>query len=166
MHAKFQLLECNSSTCKGKRHTPKKNKLYQNFLLHSEHPWSKFVQITVKLLLTSKRTYCCTFIEFYCESNILCYIQCILAYPNSQKQDYNIIHIHFNDIHTVVGLSVTIIFFDVFHISEFFSYPNKHIFCLHKGVWISEDALYCMLENYGYQMTVGGMKGTPMEPLL
>ena len=30
----------------------------------------------------------------------------ILAYPNSQKQDYKIIHKHFNNIHIVVELSV------------------------------------------------------------
>ena len=71
-------------------------------------------------------------------------VQCILAYPNlaypnSQTQDYNIIHKHFNDIHIAVELSI---FFYAFHISEFFSYPNKHILCLHKGVRIREDALY------------------------
>ena len=57
----------------------------------------------------------------------------ILAYPNSQKQDYNIIHKHLCNI-----------FFYAFHISEFFNYPNKNIFSLHKGVRISEDALYIM----------------------
>ena len=39
------------------------------------------------------------------------------------------------------------IFFYVFHISEFFSYPNKNIFCLNRGVRISEDALYILLEK-------------------
>ena len=38
------------------------------------------------------------------------------------------------------------IFFYVFHISEFFSYPNKNIFCLHRGVRISEDALYVQVD--------------------
>ena len=41
----------------------------------------------------------------------------ILAYPNSQKQDYNIIHKHFNDIHIVIELSVI-------YFSMHFTYPN------------------------------------------
>ena len=43
------------------------------------------------------------------------------------------------------------IFFYVFHISECFSYPNKIIFCLHKGVRISEDALYISLQGNNQQ---------------
>ena len=65
----------------------------------------------------------------------------ILAYPNSQKQDYNIIHKHFNDIHIVIELSV--IYFSMhFTYLNFSVIRNKNIFCLHKGVRISEDALY------------------------
>ena len=41
----------------------------------------------------------------------------ILAYPNSQKQDYNIIHKHFNDIHIVIELSVI-------YFSMYFTYLN------------------------------------------
>ena len=60
----------------------------------------------------------------------------ILAYPNSQKQDYNIIHKHFNDIHIVIELSVI-------YFSMYFTYQLSELkyFCLHKGVRISEDAL-------------------------
>ena len=80
-------------------------------------------------------------------------IQCILAYPNLDYPNpriseqpkaglqYNIIHKHVNDIHIVIELSVI-------YFSMYFTYPNfsvirtKIFFCLHKGVRISEDALY------------------------
>ena len=41
----------------------------------------------------------------------------ILAYPNNQKQDYNIIHKHFNDIHIVIELSEM-------YFSMYFTYLN------------------------------------------
>ena len=41
-----------------------------------------------------------TTIEIYSVSSLIrTSLIRILAYPNSQKQDYNIIHKHFNDIH-------------------------------------------------------------------
>ena len=45
----------------------------------------------------------------------------ILAYPNSQKQDYNIIYKHFNDIHIVIELSVI-------YFSMHFIYLNFSVF--------------------------------------
>ena len=66
-------------------------------------------------------------------------VQCIFTYPNlaypnpriseQPKQDYNIIHIHFNDIHIAIELSV--IYFSMYFTYQL--YEQKYFLLAQRG---------------------------------